>query len=250
MRNSLLASDEPPAVTALRRDGESDFVILVDHAGKLIPRSLDNLGLSDSEIGRHIGWDIGAFAVARLVSEKLDAALVAQTYSRLVIDCNRDPAHPTAMPAISEVTEIPGNQNLSEEDREARRQAIFLPYQTYIADLLDERARQGRKTILIAQHSMTPVYKGNHREMETAVLYNRDARFALPLKEALGATCADNLPYAMTDDSDFTLPVHGEKRGLLHVGLEIRQDLVENEDGQLLWADHIAHALEKARSQF
>jgi predicted N-formylglutamate amidohydrolase len=246
----LLTADEPPAVTALRRDGISDFVIVVDHASRLIPRSLNNLGLPDSEIRRHIGWDIGALAVAQLVSERLDAALVAQNYSRLVIDCNRDPASPTAMPLISEVTPIPGNQTLSDEDREARRREIFTPYQDHIAALLDERARQGRKTILIALHTMTPVYKGSYRDMQSAVLYNRDARFGVALREALGPTCADNQPYAMTDESDFTLPVHGEKRGLLHVGIEIRQDLVETEAGQLLWADTLAMALERARRIF
>ena len=216
----------------------------------MIPRTLNNLGLPDSEIRRHIGWDIGALAVAGSVSEKLDAALVAQSYSRLVIDCNRDPASPTAMPLISEVTPIPGNQNLSDDEREVRRREIFVPYQDHIGALLDERDRQGRKTILIALHTMTPVYKGSHREMESAVLYNRDARFALALKDALGVTCADNQPYAMTDDSDFTLPIHGEKRGRLHVGLEIRQDLVENDAGQLLWADKVAIALEEARRGF
>ena len=250
MKNFLLAADEPPAVTETRRDGASDFVIVVDHASRLIPRRLAALGLPDSEARRHIAWDIGALAVAERVAESLDAALVAQGYSRLVIDCNRDPSHPAAIAPLSEFTRIPGNENLAWDDREARRREIFAPYHGRIASLLDERQRQGRRTILIAQHTMTPVFKGDRRDMETAVLYNRDGRFALALKDALGATCADNRPYAMTDQSDYTLPVHGEKRGLLHVGLEIRQDLVEDRAGQLLWADRVASALETARSGF
>lgn len=250
MRHSLLDEDEPPAVTETRRHGSSDFVILVDHASRRIPRSLGDLGVPESELRRHIAWDIGALAVASLVAERLDAALVAQNYSRLVIDCNRDPSHPTAMPPVSEYTAIPGNEALRPEDREARRTAIFAPYHDHVAALIEERQRQGRKTILIAQHSMTPIFKGSRREMETAVLYNRDGRFALALKEALGASCADNEPYAMTDASDYTLPVHAEKRGLPHVGLEIRQDLVDNDAGQLLWAGRIAQALEEARRGF
>ncbi len=254
MRKSLLSADEPPSVTESRRDGRSDFVILVDHASRRIPRSLGTLGLSESELARHIAWDIGALGVARRTSELLDATLVAQAYSRLVIDCNRPAAAPTAIPPVSEVTEIPGNADLSEADREARRLAIHAPYHDHIAALLDERARQGRRTILIAQHSMTPVFKGSHRDMQAAVLYNRDARFAVPLRDALsgviGSAVADNQPYAMTDDSDFTLPVHGEKRGLPHVGIEIRQDLVETEAGQLLWADRVAEALDIARRVF
>jgi predicted N-formylglutamate amidohydrolase len=252
MRKSLLAADEPPAVAEKRRGGASDFVILVDHAGRRIPDSLGTLGLPESDLARHIAWDIGALGVAERVSERLDAPLVAQTYSRLVIDCNRAPSMPSAIPPLSETTAIPGNEALGEDDREARRLAVHAPYHGHIADLLDERARQGRKTILIAQHTMTPVFKGSRREMEAAVLYNRDGRFALALKAALegqGVIVADNEPYAMTDASDYTLPIHGERRGLLHVGLEIRQDLVECEAGQLLWAEKVVMALEAARSR-
>ena len=254
MGKSLIAADEPPAVAESRRDGRSDFVILVDHASRRIPRSLGTLGLPEGELARHIAWDIGALAVAERVSAALDATLVAQGYSRLVIDCNRAPSAETAIPPISEFTAIPGNENLGGNDREARRLAVHAPYHDHIAALLDERARQGRRTILVAQHSMTPVFKGNHREMQAAVMHNRDGRFAIALREALAdgdrLTVADNQPYAMTDATDYTLPVHGERRGLLHVGLEIRQDLVGDEAGQLLWADRVAQALEKARSRF
>lgn len=252
MPHSLLANNEPTSVTELRRGGRSDFVILVDHASRRIPMSLADLGLPDSELSRHIACDIGALAVARRVAESLDATLVAQNYSRLVIDCNRDPVTESAIPAISEVTPIPGNQSLSQEARQARIDAIFTPYHQHIRQLLDERERQGRRTIVIAQHSMTDCFKGQRREMQAAVMYNRDGRFAQPLREALsigGVIVADNQPYAMTDATDFTLPQHGEKRGLLHVGIEVRQDLVSDDTGQLLWADRIAAALEKARSQ-
>jgi len=254
MKKSLIAADEPPAVTQLRRDGRSDFVLLVDHASRRIPKSLGQLGLPESELVRHIAWDIGALGVAERVAASLDATLVAQNYSRLVIDCNRPASAPSAIPEISEITAIPGNADLDAAEREARRAAIHAPYHDHIAALLDERARQGRKTILIAQHSMTPIYKGSRRDMQAAVLYNRDGRFAVALRDALsdsaGSIVADNEPYAMTDDSDFTLPVHGEKRGLPHVCIEIRQDLVETEAGQLLWADRVATALEIARRHF
>lgn len=248
----ILSPDEPPALAELRRDGRSDFVILVDHASRTIPRRLGDLGLPESELSRHIACDIGALAVARRVSELLDATLVAQNYSRLVIDCNRDPVTDSAIPEISEVTPIPGNRALSAQARQARIAEIFSPYHDHIARLLDERESQGRRTILIAQHSMTDCFKGMRREMQLAVMYNRDGRFARPLREALsggGVIVADNEPYAMTDATDFTLPHHGEKRGLPHVGIEVRQDLVYDEAGALLWADHIAKALEKVRKQ-
>lgn len=253
MHPFILSPDEPPAVAEFRRDGRSDFVLLVDHASRLIPKRLADLGLPESERSRHIACDIGALAVARRLSELLDATLVAQNYSRLVIDCNRDPVTESAIPAISEVTPIPGNRALAAEARQARIDEIFSPYHDHIGRLLDERESQGRRTILIAQHSMTDCFKGQRREMQLAVMYNRDGRFARPLREALGSggvIVADNEPYAMTDATDFTLPHHGEKRGLPHVGIEVRQDLVYDEAGALLWADHIAEALEKARKQF
>lgn len=253
MLHSLLAADEPPAVTEFRRDGRSDFVILVDHASRALPKSLGGLGLPESELSRHIAWDIGALAVAKAVSEALDATLVAQNYSRLAIDCNRDPVTEDAVPIISEVTPIPGNQGISQAARQARIDEIFTPYHHHITALLDERALQGRKTILIAQHTMTDCFKGQRRGMQAAVMYNRDGRFAQPLREALqtgGLTVAENQPYAMTDATDFTLPRHGEKRGLPHVGIEIRQDLVCDEAGVLLWADRVAAALEKTKRGF
>ncbi len=246
MKHFLLTADEPPAVTETRRDGRSDFVILVDHASRRIPKSLRALGLPESELIRHIAWDIGALGVAERVSEALDATLVAQNYSRLVIDCNRDPVAESSIPVIGELTPVPGNQGLSPDQRQARIDGIFTPYHDHIAALLDERERQGRRSIIIAQHTMTDCFKGQRREMQGAVLYNRDPRFARPFREALaagGLTIADNQPYAMTDDSDFTLPLHGEKRGLPHVGIEIRQDLVTDEAGQAEWAERVVAAL-------
>src|SRR6202521_4695504 len=110
----LLAADEPPPFIAVGRQGRSNFVIVVDHASRRIPRRLNDLGLPASELQRHIAWDIGALGVARQVAAALDAPLVAQNYSRLVIDCNRDPKVPTSIPRVSESSEIPGNVDLSE----------------------------------------------------------------------------------------------------------------------------------------
>src|SRR6266478_8186943 len=125
---TLIAADEPPACSEARRHGRSNFVIVVDHASARIPRSLSDLGVPQSELQRHIAWDIGALAVARDVSEALDAPMVAQNYSRLVIDCNRDPKVATSIPRLSESVEIPGNVNLSDADMAVRRAEIFDPY--------------------------------------------------------------------------------------------------------------------------
>ncbi len=249
----LLASDEPAPQRLLRPQGSSDFLLTADHAGRLIPRHLGTLGLSDSERARHIAWDIGIAGVTEYLSALLDATAVLQTYSRLVIDCNRDPGHPTSIPEISEDTEIPGNRGLSAADREARRQAILVPYHDAIAGLLDTRRAAGRRTVLLAMHSFTPVFKGVVRAVEVGVLYYVKTRLPqlprimLDLLRAEGdLTVGDNQPYAITDTSDYTVPVHGEGRGLPHVEIEIRQDLIAAAAGQRAWAERLARLLPKA----
>ncbi len=144
----LLAADEPPAFQEFQIDGGSDFIIVADHASARIPRRLANLGLPDSELQRHIAWDIGALSVARRVAQTLDAPLVAQNYSRLVIDCNRDPKVATSIPRISELREIPGNIGLSAAEIAARRREIFDPYHRRIRELLDHRQAIARRVIL------------------------------------------------------------------------------------------------------
>jgi predicted N-formylglutamate amidohydrolase len=250
----LLAADEPAAVFELRRGGGSPFVIVVDHASRRIPECLGSLGLSPPDLERHIAWDIGALGVAQGISAALDAPLVAQNYSRLVIDCNRSPGVVTSIPAVSESTEIPGNAALSAEEVEARRREIFEPYHAHLGALLDERTASGARTVLVAQHSMTDVFKGAHREMHAAILYNRERRFARFVLEALrrerGLIVAQNRPYALNDATDYTVPYHAEARGLPCVEIEIRQDLIRDEAGQAQWARRIASALEEAWRRF
>jgi predicted N-formylglutamate amidohydrolase len=244
---NLLAADEPSPVRVLRESGASDFLLTADHAGRMIPRRLGTLGLPDSELDRHIAWDIGIAGVTEHLAAALDATAVLQVYSRLVIDCNRNPSVESAMPELSETTPIPGNAGLSAADRAARVHAIFTPYHARIAALLDARAVARRRTVLVAMHSFTPVFKGESREVQVGVLFNRDARLASALLAQLRAegdiVVGENAPYAVSDTSDYGVPVHGEKRGLAHVEIEIRQDLIADPPGQAAWAARLARLL-------
>jgi predicted N-formylglutamate amidohydrolase len=250
----LLDPDEPPACLEIALDGGSNFVIVVDHASARIPKALGNLGVAEAQLKRHIAWDIGALAVARRMSAALGAPLIAQNYSRLVIDCNRDPNVLSSIPSVSEMTEVPGNLRLGEAERAARRQAIFEPYHRRIAALLDQRRAAGKRTFLVAQHSMTNLYKGTPREMHAAILYNRDRRFAGLVLNALRRNAelhiADNEPYFVSDETDYTIPKHGEARGLPHVEIELRQDLITEEPGQVEWAARLTQALQSAEAEF
>ena len=246
----LLAAHEPAPVEVVRPDGGSDLVFTADHAGRRIPEALGSLGVAEGELTRHIAWDIGIAGVAARLSEALDAALVAQRYSRLVIDCNRDPGVPSSMPEVSEATPVPGNEGLGEDERRRRVEALFTPYHDAIAGLLDRREEGGRRSVLVALHSFTPVYLGERRPMHAAVLYNRDARLSLALRDLLaaegGLVVAENEPYRVSDLTDYTVPVHAERRGLLHVEIEIRQDLIGDAAGEAEWAERLARLLPAA----
>lgn len=243
----LLASDEPKAWQVEHAHGASAFLLLCDHAGTRIPRSLDSLGLTAEEVQRHIGWDIGAAATAHQLADALDATLILQPYSRLVIDCNRPPQSPESIVSISERTRIPGNQVVSATDADQREREIFAPYHARIRDELDARRQRGRPTVLVAIHSFTPVYHGQKRPWHVGVLYNRDGRLARALGTVLraeaGLIVGDNEPYSVSDDTDYSIPEHGERRGLLHVELEIRQDLIADAAGQQQWALRLARLL-------
>jgi len=245
MSQDLLDSDEPNPVRVLRPDGGSPLFLTADHAGRAIPRRLRQLGVPDSEMDRHIAWDIGIAGVTERLSALLDATAVLQTYSRLAIDCNRDPGWASAMPAMSEYTPIPGNVGLTEADRAARVAAIFTPYHDRIRALLDARA--SRRTVFVAMHSFTPSFKGERRDMHVGVLFNRDVRLANVMLDLLrregDLIVGANEPYAITDDSDYSVPTHAVRRGLLHVEIEIRQDLIADPEGQRAWAERFARLL-------
>jgi predicted N-formylglutamate amidohydrolase len=250
MAGNLLAADEPQPVTVRNANGRSPFFLVADHAGNAVPRALHRLGVSGGEYQRHIAWDIGIAAVAALMADGLDAILVVQNYSRLVIDCNRPPGVETSIPAISELTPVPGNVGLSDSRAAARVREIFQPYHDRIDAELDRRRAAGRATALVALHSFTPVFKGTSRPWHAGVMYNRDPRFAgiliAALKREAGLIVGDNEPYSVTDATDYTIPVHGERRGLHHVAIEVRQDLIADETGQRAWSVLLARRLAEA----
>lgn len=249
----LLSTNEPPALSIERPQGTADFVLACDHASRLIPQSLGSLGLDAVQLSTHIAWDIGAASVARRLSTMLDATLVLQNYSRLVIDCNRPPGSPSSIPTTSEYARITGNEALEPAAAAARVAAIFTPYHDGLRAVLEQRRAAARRTLLVAVHSFTPVYLGKARPWKVGLMYRHDRRLGQALLEKLrqdpDLPVGDNQPYAISDTTDYTLPVHGETRGLAHVGIEIRQDLIADEAGQQAWAAHLAQSLTQAKDK-
>ena len=241
----LLGTQDVPPDLEHNTTGRSPFLLTSDHYGNTIPRILGDLGLPASELTRHIAWDPGIAGVADALSKHLDAHLIAQRYSRLVIDCNRPPQAPSSIPRLSEATVIPGNEGLGGDAAATRRKAIFDPYHRRIAEVIDRRLRDGVATVLVSLHSFTPVYAGVARPWHIGTLYHRDTRLPPLLLERLraetGLVVGDNEPYAVDDATDYTIPVHGEARGLMNTGIEIRQDLIADPAGQREWANRLAN---------
>jgi predicted N-formylglutamate amidohydrolase len=238
----------PPAVEVINPGGQSRLVLTCEHASNFIPYSYGGLGLAESELTRHIAWDIGAAQVARHLAEMIDAPLFLSGYSRLLIDCNRPLGSPTSIPMISESTVIPGNEGLSAEDVERRAQLYYWPFQTAVSADLDQRQSSGRTAIVLGIHSFTPVFKGFVRPWHAGILFRQSERFGHALVEALqspGLNVAANEPYTIDDDGDYTVPVHGEQRGLEAALVEIRQDLIADQAGAQHWALRLAEALGK-----
>ena len=243
----LLEGHDLPPVFEINAHGRSPFLFTGDHYGRLIPKRLVDLGLPAGELARHIAWDIGIAAVAERLSRRLDAHLIAQRYSRLVVDCNRPPHVAISIPLISDATTIPGNEGLARDAIDTRRREIFDPYHRAIRAAIDRRLRDGLPTALIALHSFTPVYAGIKRPWHIGALYHRDTTLPPLLLKALRSEAdlvvGDNEPYAVSDETDYTIPVHGEARKLINTGIEIRQDLIADEAGQREWAERLARVL-------
>lgn len=251
----LLTSRDPQPVELINADGAAPFVLSCEHAGRAIPEALGDLGVAPADMDRHIAWDVGAEAVSRALSDLLDAPLILQRYSRLVIDCNRPFEAPDCMPAVSDGTAVPANAALTDDDRQRRFEEIHQPFHDAFTGLLDRREAAGMPSVLVSVHSFTPrLLGGRQRPWALGVLSNRDASFAESFLDEFQARHPDiisahNEPYVVEDVSDYTIPVHGEQRGLPHLLLEIRNDLIADGAGQSHWARMVADTLAAARAK-
>jgi predicted N-formylglutamate amidohydrolase len=242
----ILSSSDQDPIGILRPDSRTKFFLTCDHASSNVPEALCDLGLSKDELQRHIGWDIGALGVAQELSKRLDATLVWQKYSRLVVDCNRVLEHPGLIPKESETTPILGNINITEEERHQRISEFYTPYHLKIKTLLDTRTEEGLETIFISVHSFTPIYLGHQRPWDLGVLYSDDVVYSHSILDRLSRETdlriGDNEPYKI-DEKDCTIPLHALKRGLRNTLFEIKQDLITSTAHQISWGKKLSEIL-------
>lgn len=246
--STLFSAAEPAAFEIVNEQGKSNLVLVCDHASNYVPACLNKLGLTEDQLNDHIGWDPGAAAVARLLAKDLDAALVLSAYSRLVIDCNRPLASSELIPEQSAGVVVPGNQHLSSYERADRVQSLFIPYHDAIESLLDARLLSDPQNpvIFLSIHSFTPFLFDEQRPWHIGVSHKTDDRFAKNLYKALmqqdDIIVGFNEPYPIEDAFDYSIPTHGEARGLPSAMIEIRQDGLTTETGIARWAERIANA--------
>ena len=246
----LLEADEAHPAEVINETGASPFVLICEHASNILPRKLGTLGLTEVDLNRHIAYDIGAASTARMLSRLLDAPLILQRYSRLAYDCNRPPEQASAMPELSEIFEIPGNTNLSAAEKLARTCEIARPFHAAITNHLDLRAANGRRSIPVSIHSFTKNYKGKDRAVELGLLFDRDPWLANQLvKSYPDLNVQLNEPYGPKDGVMHLMNLHAAPRGLHHLMIEIRNDLIETERGQQQWAQRLSVPLMKAATR-
>jgi predicted N-formylglutamate amidohydrolase len=240
-------ADWPAPIEIINESGANDIVLICEHASNHIPAEYASLGLEAAHLTRHIAWDIGAAAVTRALATKLDAPAFLGTYSRLLIDLNRPPGVPSSIPERSESTDIPGNFGLSSAERERRRELIFAPYHSRIAEHLTARERAGRNSRLVLIHSFTPVFFAEKRPWHAGVLYDSSQAFAEEIIARLSRenhlNVAANVPYVISRDGDYAILVHGQDRGYPAILIEVRQDLLVDGSGIAEWPERLARAL-------
>ncbi|SIS96469.1 N-formylglutamate amidohydrolase [Neptunomonas antarctica] len=238
---------EQSSAELINPQGQSDVLLVCEHASHYIPENFANLGLSEAERLSHIGWDIGAAGMAQALSTKLDASLILQRYSRLLYDCNRPPSEASAVPPLSEMTEIPGNKDLTAEQRDYRVQHIYRPFHAEIAQQIAARKAAGRQTILVTIHSFTPLYMGQSRTVQLGVICHESNTFAKAFYQQAslesGFDIRMNEPYGPSDPVLHMVTRHGDEQQIPNVMLEVRNDLLIDAVGQHAWAQRVADAL-------
>jgi predicted N-formylglutamate amidohydrolase len=254
--NLLLGPEDPRPVGVRNPGADSPFLLISDHAGNAVPVALNDLGLPRSELDRHIGIDIGILGVSERLSDLLQAPLVFQRYSRLVVECNRRLTSPDSIALVSDGTVVPGNAGLDAEARRQRVAEIVEPYHREIVGRLEYNEALKRQAILVSMHSFTPslLARPAPRPWHIGLCYGADRRFTLPMLAALDKQThlivGRNEPYAVDMAKDYSIPVHGEGRGLPYAEIEIRQDLIASAEGQRAWAERLAGVLREAYAAY
>ncbi len=241
---------EEAAAQVENTDGKSDVILICEHAGRQLPQFIASLDIDNQSMSAHIAWDIGAAGLARFMSAMLDAPLISQRYSRLVYDCNRSFDEVDAIVEVSDEVIIPKNRDLSKAQRQSRYDVVYQPFYEAIDTIIESRAKQGRRSVIVTVHSFTPIYKGQQRSIELGVIHDTDSRLAdavlFQAQQDQDYHVARNQPYSPEDGVTHTLITHGVKNNLLNLMFEVRNDLISDASSQQRWARRLSGLLSAA----
>lgn len=242
----LIGPHDPPPFEVVNAEGAAPLLLVADHASNAIPDAFNGLGLGPDALRRHIAYDIGSAELTRLLSRRLDAPAVLAGYSRLLIDCNRQPGDPQSVLEASDDINIPGNLGLAPADLEARAETFHRPYHHAISAMFAALRLRGPEPVLFSVHTFTPTLRGEDRFWDLGVLWNHDPRVAVPLIDLLhrhgGLHVGDNEPYSGRDIA-YTINLHAGSAGLANAAVEIRQDHCETTAELERWAALLGDAL-------
>lgn len=245
--DDLIGPGDPPPFMTYNDHGKAPVLLVADHASPFFPAAMNQLGLADWVLERHVAWDIGVDELIRFLADELDAQAVLAGFSRLIVDPNRKPDDPGAFPEISDGIAIPGNIGLSDQQKAQRICSFFKPYHDAITERLEAFEQRGVVPALIAVHTCTPEFDRIVRPWHIGIMWDKDARIPQHVMSHFSqgdeVCVGDNEPYSGRHPNDFTIDYHAEPHGLPHVGFEIRQDLVADRDGARRWAGILAKAL-------
>jgi predicted N-formylglutamate amidohydrolase len=230
----LLSADEPGPFRVLNPLAELPILLVCDHASCQFPKSLGDMGLDPFARRCHLAVDIGAGPLTQRLAASLDVTAVLAQYSRLVMDCNRQLMDPSAFLQFGDGILVPGNRNLHQDEKDLRAKMIYWPYHEAVDEQVQRLRSAGPAPSFIAVHSFTPVMNGEARPWEMGVLWDTDTRLRDIFLEdfsAAGYLVGDNEPYSGKAPQDFTIDHHAEEIGLPHIGIEIRQDLIDDDEG-------------------
>jgi predicted N-formylglutamate amidohydrolase len=230
----LLKADEPSPFYVVNPLAETPVLLVCDHASCRFPEALGDLGLDPFARRCHLAIDVGAGPLTDKLAVTVGVTAVIARYSRLVVDCNRELMDPGAFLEYGDGILVPGNRNLAQAEKDRRAEAIYWPYHRAIDEQIKRLRKLGTPPVLVSIHSFTPVLNGVARDVQIGVLWDKDPRTAEVFIEefrAAGYVTGDNEPYSGKAPQDFTIDHHAEEAGLPHVGIEVRQDLIDDKLG-------------------
>ena len=226
------------------------LILLCDHARNAVPTEIGDLGLPPGDMGRHIAWDVGARGVTLGLAARLGAGAGLSTFSRPVIDPHRRADDPPRGMGGTAAQHSRAQRRSDEAAVERRKSAWHRPSPAAPRAAIDGIVEAGETPVLVSIHSFTPQFKGRApRPWHVGRLWDRDDRLVRPLlarlRAADGLVVGDNEPYSGQLHGD-CMWTHGSSRGLPHVLIEIRNDLIESLDDQAGWAARLAPMIREA----